>query len=175
MAGGKTLEAAAAAKGLSTSRLEQVSRDALSSQASKLVADAVFAAAQGTIATPARSGLGWHVMRVDAIAKRAERPLAQVRGEIIQQLTIENRRKAINDLSARIEEELAGGATLEDISKELGVTPQPTHGPPRAGDVRHSHADISAARSALGYEPEVSLRDGLARTVAWFREVRVSG
>lgn len=126
VAAGKSLEAAAAAKGLSASRLDQVSRDALAAQASKAVADAVFAASQGSIAPPARSGLGWHVMRVDGIEKRAERPLAQVRGEIVEQLTVENRRKAINDLSARIEEELGNGATLSDIAKELGVTPQST-------------------------------------------------
>jgi len=64
---------------------------------------------------------------------------------------------------------------LDILGSELGVTPQPTHGPPRAGDVRASHADIAAARTALGYEPEVSLRDGLVRTLAWFREARVSG
>jgi len=64
---------------------------------------------------------------------------------------------------------------LDILAGELGVTPHPTHGPTRAGDVRHSHADISAARAALGYEPEVSLREGLVRTLAWFREARVSG
>jgi UDP-N-acetylglucosamine/UDP-N-acetyl-alpha-D-glucosaminouronate 4-epimerase len=64
---------------------------------------------------------------------------------------------------------------LDILAAELGVTPRPTHGPPRAGDVRHTHADISAARAALGYEPAVSLRDGLVGTLAWFREARVSG
>jgi peptidyl-prolyl cis-trans isomerase D len=37
------------------------------------VADAVFAAAQGKVATPAKSGLGWHVIRVDAIVKKPAR------------------------------------------------------------------------------------------------------
>ena len=64
---------------------------------------------------------------------------------------------------------------LDILAGELGVTPHPTHGPTRAGDVRHSHADISAARAALGYEPEVPLRDGLVRTLAWFRDACVSG
>ncbi len=64
---------------------------------------------------------------------------------------------------------------LDILGGELGVTPRPTHGPSRAGDVRHTHADISAARTALGYEPEVALRDGLVRTLFWFREARVSG
>lgn len=126
VATGKTLEAAATAKGLSTSALPSTSREALAGQASKPVADAVFAAAQGTVAVPARSALGWHVIRVDAVENRAERPLAQVRGEIVEQITVEHRRKAINDLSARIEEEISNGAALADIAKELGLALQST-------------------------------------------------
>jgi UDP-glucose 4-epimerase len=37
--------------------------------------------------------------------------------------------------------------------------------PQRAGDIRNSWADISAARETLGYEPSVGLEDGLRRTV----------
>ncbi len=44
------------------------------------------------------------------------------------------------------------------------------HGPPRPGDVRHSLADISAAREAFGYEPQVEMEPGLARYVAWAQE-----
>ncbi len=40
--------------------------------------------------------------------------------------------------------------------------------PARAGDIRHSHADVSRARDLLGYAPTHSLREGLARTVAWY-------
>ncbi len=39
------------------------------------------------------------------------------------------------------------------------------HGPSRVGDVRHSLADLGRARSLLGFEPQVSLADGLRRTV----------
>lgn len=39
----------------------------------------------------------------------------------------------------------------------------------RAGDVRHSLADIGAARQLLGYEPVISLEDGLGETVEWYR------
>ncbi len=41
--------------------------------------------------------------------------------------------------------------------------------PPRAGDVRHSRADIAAARRALRYFPRTDLRAGLAGTIRWFR------
>jgi len=44
----------------------------------------------------------------------------------------------------------------------------PRYAPPRSGDVRHSLADISRARELLGYEVDVSLADGLARTAEWF-------
>ena len=39
----------------------------------------------------------------------------------------------------------------------------------RAGDVRHSHADISRAKSLLDYEPAVSFREGLEKVIAWYK------
>jgi UDP-glucose 4-epimerase len=53
----------------------------------------------------------------------------------------------------------------------LGTNVEPVHASPRPGDVRHSLADISAARETLGYEPQVDFRDGLRRTVAWFERM----
>ena len=61
------------------------------------------------------------------------------------------------------------------LADQLGVTVSPDHVAPRAGDVRHSHADISAARRDLGYGPSVSFADGLSRTLDWFRERAESG
>jgi nucleoside-diphosphate-sugar epimerase len=56
-----------------------------------------------------------------------------------------------------------------------GARVEPEYGPPRAGDVRHSLADITAARELLGYEPRVDLAAGLERTVAWYREQHAGG
>jgi UDP-glucose 4-epimerase len=42
------------------------------------------------------------------------------------------------------------------------------HGPARPGDVRHSHADVSAAREVLGFEPEVDFEQGVRRTLGWY-------
>lgn len=44
--------------------------------------------------------------------------------------------------------------------------------PARRGDIRHSGADINLAREGLGYEPRVSFREGLERTVEWYRGER---
>jgi len=52
----------------------------------------------------------------------------------------------------------------------LGCQIEPLHGPARAGDVRHSLADIGLARKKFGFDPEVSLEDGLQRTVDWYRK-----
>lgn len=55
------------------------------------------------------------------------------------------------------------------MAEVLGVQVEPKFGPERAGDVRHSLASLDRARSALGYAPKVSWREGLARTLAWYR------
>lgn len=64
--------------------------------------------------------------------------------------------------------------TINDLVKLLknasGIEPEVVHGPPRPGDVRHSLADISAAREAFAFEPEVGLEEGLAEYMAWARE-----
>ena len=58
-------------------------------------------------------------------------------------------------------------AEVERVSPGL-ETREAVHGPERAGDVRHSLADVSKARERLGYAPEVDVAAGLARTVEWF-------
>jgi UDP-glucose 4-epimerase len=55
------------------------------------------------------------------------------------------------------------------LNRLLGTNLKPTFGPPRPGDVRYSRADISAAKSDLGYAPDVSFEEGLKRTVDWYR------
>lgn len=55
---------------------------------------------------------------------------------------------------------------LAVLAKLTGVDAEPKHTDPRPGDVRHSHADLEAARTDLGYEPQVSLEEGLRRTLA---------
>ena len=61
---------------------------------------------------------------------------------------------------------------LAELGRVLGVNPEPVWEPGRAGDVKHSLADIEAARRHLGYEPQVGFREGIARTAEWFRSAR---
>jgi UDP-glucose 4-epimerase len=55
---------------------------------------------------------------------------------------------------------------LEILNRLLGRGLAPVFAPARSGDIRHSLADISQARQRLGYEPTVSLEEGLSRTIA---------
>ena len=58
---------------------------------------------------------------------------------------------------------------VRNLNTILGTSLEPTFGPPRAGDVKHSLADIEKARRLLGYEPSTTFEEGLERTVAWGR------
>jgi nucleoside-diphosphate-sugar epimerase len=59
---------------------------------------------------------------------------------------------------------------IDALNRLLGKKIAPRFAPPRAGDVRHSKADITKARRLLGYKVTVPLAEGLERTVAWLRE-----
>jgi len=59
--------------------------------------------------------------------------------------------------------------TIKVLDRIFGRQVKPRFDAPRAGDVEHSHADISLARKLLGYEPAVRFEEGLKKTVAWFR------
>jgi len=67
-------------------------------------------------------------------------------------------------------------ALYETLARIIGSTaPPPVHTDPRSGDVRDSQADITRARTLLGYTPLVDLEEGLRRTVAWYRESATTG
>jgi UDP-N-acetylglucosamine 4-epimerase len=59
------------------------------------------------------------------------------------------------------------------LKQEAHSDLQPLHGPDRKGDVKHSLADISKANKLLGYEPFVSVGEGLKQTFHWYRQQAV--
>jgi len=62
------------------------------------------------------------------------------------------------------------------ILRELtGYKGEAAHGPARAGDIRDSLADIRLAGELIGYRPIVDFREGLRRTVEWYRAYAVTG
>ena len=89
---------------------------------------------------------------VDGVLRACEAPNAA--GEVINVAT--GLRISLNDL-VRVLNGLVG-SNIQPIYKEA-----------RAGDVRDSQADISKAKSLLGYTPRVSFEDGLRQTLGWCR------
>lgn len=55
------------------------------------------------------------------------------------------------------------------LTAALGTDVEPIFGPDRAGDIRHSHADIGKARELLGYDPSFSFADGIRLAIEWYR------
>ena len=58
---------------------------------------------------------------------------------------------------------------LSELQKIIGTNIAPQYEPPRAGDIRHSLADISRAEKLLGFKPLIGLEEGLKATVDWYR------
>ena len=63
------------------------------------------------------------------------------------------------------EERISLNGLLDILGELLGRRPDPIYAPARAGDIKHSLADIGRARRLLGYAPETGLREGLRRTM----------
>lgn len=59
---------------------------------------------------------------------------------------------------------------IEVLEEVMGVSANQEYQAPRVGDVKHSHAAIELARKNIGYSPLVSFKDGVKKTVAWYRE-----
>lgn len=57
-----------------------------------------------------------------------------------------------------------------DLCKALDLNVEPNFGPDRAGDIKHSNADISKARKLLGYDPEYDFAKGIKLAIEWYKE-----
>ena len=56
------------------------------------------------------------------------------------------------------------------LTKALSIDREPKFGPDRAGDIKHSNADISKAKKLLGYDPDWSFERGIAAAIEWYKE-----
>ena len=111
--------------------------------------------------------------------RTGERPVVNGDGEQTRDFTYVDDVVRANLLAAEAPAELCSGRVynigggaprsvlqlLDALGAILGVDPNPVHGEPRPGDVRQSHADISAAGADLGYQPSMPFEEGLRRVV----------
>ena len=56
------------------------------------------------------------------------------------------------------------------LTEALGLSVEPKFGPDRAGDIKHSNADISKAKELLGYDPQWSFDRGIKAAIQWYKE-----
>jgi len=59
---------------------------------------------------------------------------------------------------------------LHEINRIMGKDIAPIYADARAGDIKHSQADITLAKERLGYQAKVSFEEGLRHTIEWYRE-----
>jgi peptidyl-prolyl cis-trans isomerase D len=87
------------------------------------LADAAFQLPEGGVSNLVESPLGWHLIRVTSIQPAQRRSLDEVGDQLTKELANERAIDALIDLSARLEDALAGGATLEEAASQIGLTP----------------------------------------------------
>jgi nucleoside-diphosphate-sugar epimerase len=59
---------------------------------------------------------------------------------------------------------------LEQVNKIVGKNIPAIHEPARGGDILHSQADVTHARTRMGYQAKTTFEEGLRRTVEWYRD-----
>lgn len=90
--------------------------------ASDKVAAAAFGAPSGSVVGPIQSPLGWHVVKVDSVQKKAGKTLAEAKSEIAAKLDADKRKTALSGLATKVQDSLDGGSNLDQAAKAAGVT-----------------------------------------------------
>jgi nucleoside-diphosphate-sugar epimerase len=88
----------------------------------------------------------------------SEAPASEVAGRVFNVAT--GRRVDLNE-------------TFHALKPITGYAGDVKYGPERAGDVKHSLADLTQSQKHLGYQPTVDFEDGLLRTVEWYRQAEL--
>ena len=91
---------------------------------------------------------------VEANLLACKAPAAKAAGQVFNVAT--GRRVTLNE-------------TFQLLQPMTSYRGKPKYGEERAGDIKHSLADISKAEAGLGYKPKVDFEEGLRRTVEWYR------
>ncbi|MGB8274307.1 MAG: SurA N-terminal domain-containing protein [Alphaproteobacteria bacterium] len=97
--------------------LSQVTRTQLPAE----LRDPAFTLAQGSASAPVKTVFGWHILKVTTIEPGTSKSFEEARDELRNQLALDKARDALYTLSTKLEDELAGGAKLEDAAAKLGL------------------------------------------------------
>jgi len=104
------------------------------------LADAVFELGPSEVSDPLESAFGFHVVRVNAIEPEGTLPLEEVRAGIEDEIRNRRAYDGLEDLVARLEDEMAGGRTLEDAAVRVNLTSKSLAAIDRRGNDRDANA-----------------------------------
>ncbi len=85
------------------------------------LADAVFGAAEGAVGGPVESPLGFHVFKVLKVVPGTTKPLAEVHDQLRDGLALEGATGKVAEIGKSLQDEMAGGATLEEAGQRLNL------------------------------------------------------
>ena len=126
---GATLAAAAApaGSGAAVSTLQNQTRAAYAGVAGDKAANAVFAAANGSVVGPVQSDFGWVIVKIDSVAAGGGKTLDQAKAEIATKLTQDKRKSAIEDLVDKVQNTVDNGGNFSEAvaAAKLPVTTTP--------------------------------------------------
>ena len=111
-----SLTDAAKANGTDAVTLDAIRKDELPE-----IGEAAFALKQGEVSAPVKSALGWHVLSVTAVQPPAERTFDEVKEQLRAELKTERAAEQVYQASNRLDDRLAGGATLEELAQGQGL------------------------------------------------------
>lgn len=123
---GMSMDAAAKASGLAALTVAATDKASFGQLTSPELATAAFGAAKGALVPIGRTGLGFHLVRVDNITGTPARPLAQVHGQIAAQLGDKAVNDALRALAAKIDDATASGATFDEVVKDQKLSASTT-------------------------------------------------
>lgn len=101
-------------------KLGTVTRDGLPAA----IANAVFAQEPNKVGDPVTSPFGWHLVRVTAVEPGSTKSFDEAKAELRQQIATAKAIDSMGPLRAQIDDQIAGGATLEEIAKTQNIALQ---------------------------------------------------
>ncbi len=105
--------------------------------------EAAFNAEKGAVTAPVNSLFGWHIYRVNEIQPGSVKTLDTVSTDLRRQIQLRGAADGLYDLSARLEDELAGGASLEDAAQRFALKIQTSQAVDAQGfDENNKAADL---------------------------------
>ena len=118
---GTAMAAAAKSSGVDALAIQPIEQAAYAAQSSAAVAKAVFADKQGAIVGPIKSGLGWHIVKLDIVSNEGGKTLEQAKPEILTEIAKVKVDEALQTFSDEIDEAVGDGQTFDDIVKSKAL------------------------------------------------------